>query len=41
MVVNGRTVLPLRFVAENLGCAIGWDGATQTITLTYPNPEDM
>jgi hypothetical protein len=41
MVVNGRTVLPLRFVAENLGCAIGWDGTTQTITLTYPNPEDM
>jgi hypothetical protein len=38
-VVNGRTVLPLRFVAENLGCAIGWDGATQTITLTYPDPE--
>ncbi|MCK5849253.1 MAG: hypothetical protein KAH01_08705 [Caldisericia bacterium] len=38
-VVNGRTVLPLRFVAENLGCAIGWDGATQTITLTYPNPD--
>jgi len=41
MVVNGRTVLPLRFVAENLGCAIGWDGATQTITLTYPDPEEM
>ncbi|MDD4613877.1 MAG: stalk domain-containing protein [Caldisericia bacterium] len=40
MVVNGRTVLPLRFVAENLGCGIGWDGATQTITLTYPDPEN-
>ncbi len=32
-VVNGRTVLPLRFVAENLGCGIGWDGATQSISL--------
>jgi hypothetical protein len=40
-VVNGRTVLPLRFVAENLGCAIGWDGTTQTITLIYPDPEIM
>lgn len=35
-IVAGRTVLPLRFVADNLGCEVGWDGATQTITLTYP-----
>jgi hypothetical protein len=35
-IVAGRTVLPLRFVADNLGCTVGWDGATQTITLTYP-----
>jgi len=35
MIVNGRTFLPLRFVSENLGAEVGWDGATQTITITY------
>jgi len=36
-IINGRTMLPLRFVTENLGCQIQWDGATQTITISYPN----
>lgn len=31
---NSRTYLPVRFVAENLGAAVGWDGATSTVTLT-------
>ena len=31
---NDRTYLPLRFVAENLGAEVQWDGATQTITIT-------
>jgi photosystem II stability/assembly factor-like uncharacterized protein len=34
-IINGRTMLPLRFVAENIGCTVQWDQATQTITLTY------
>ena len=34
-IVNGRTMLPLRFVAENLGCDVQWDGDTKTITITY------
>jgi hypothetical protein len=34
-IINGRTMLPLRFVAENLGCTVQWDGTTQTITITY------
>ncbi|MGB9808516.1 MAG: stalk domain-containing protein [Caldanaerobacter sp.] len=33
--INGRTMLPLRFVAENLGCDVQWDGTTKTITITY------
>jgi DNA-binding beta-propeller fold protein YncE len=37
LIVKGRTFLPLRFVAENLGFKVEWDGATQTITLTYPD----
>lgn len=31
--VNGRTLLPLRAVAESLGLTVEWDAATQTITL--------
>ncbi|MEM3828299.1 MAG: stalk domain-containing protein [Conexivisphaerales archaeon] len=34
-IINGRTMLPLRFVAENLGCSVEWDGTTKTITITY------
>lgn len=34
-IINGRTMLPLRFVTENLGAAVGWDQSTQTITITY------
>jgi len=28
-------MLPLRFVAENLGCTVEWDGNTKKITITY------
>lgn len=31
---NGRIFLPLRFVAENLGANVSWDGTTQTVTIT-------
>jgi|GEM_PF-1736628 len=30
---NSRTMLPVRFVAENLGATVGWDGATSTVTV--------
>ncbi len=30
---NGRTLVPLRFVAESLGLDVAWDGETQTITI--------
>lgn len=33
-IVEGRTFIPLRFVSEHLGYNVGWDGATQTITIT-------
>jgi len=35
IIVNSRTMLPLRFVAESLGCDVGWDNDTRTITITY------
>ena len=31
---NSRTYLPVRFVAENLGATVEWDGVTSTATLT-------
>ena len=34
-IINSRTMLPLRFVAEKLGCDVQWDGTTKTITITY------
>ncbi|HPP43112.1 MAG TPA: stalk domain-containing protein, partial [Caldisericia bacterium] len=36
IIIEGRTMLPIRFVAENLGCRVDWDGATKTITIIYP-----
>ena len=35
IIINNRTMLPLRFVAESLGCTVNWDPATKTITLEY------
>ena len=35
-IINGRTMVPLRFCAETFGAEVGWDGGTQTITLIYP-----
>ena len=32
---TGRTMLPLRFITENLGSEVAWDGPTQTITIEY------
>ncbi|MTI80826.1 MAG: MBL fold metallo-hydrolase [Firmicutes bacterium] len=33
-IINGSTMVPLRFVSESLGAKVDWDGATQTITIT-------
>lgn len=35
-IIGGRTMVPLRFVAENLGCAVGCGGPTKATSLTYP-----
>lgn len=32
-IVNGRTLVPLRFVSESLGASVNWNQATQTITI--------
>jgi hypothetical protein len=32
-IIGGRTMLPLRFVTENFGCNVDWDGVTQKVTI--------
>ena len=34
MIVNSRTFIPLRFVSENLGYNVSWNGETREITIT-------
>lgn len=33
-VVKGRTLVPLRFVAESLGANVSWDNVTKTVMIT-------
>lgn len=35
VIMSGRTLLPLRFVAEALALDVQWDAATKTVTITY------
>jgi len=35
IIKDGRTMLPVRFVAENLGCQVDWDPLTYVVTITY------
>lgn len=35
IIVAGRTLLPVRFVAESLGATVNYNQATKTITMTY------
>ncbi|MDR2940180.1 MAG: copper amine oxidase N-terminal domain-containing protein [Clostridiales bacterium] len=34
IISNERTMLPIRFIAENLGCNVGWDDKTRTVTVS-------
>ncbi|MEA4926570.1 MAG: cadherin-like beta sandwich domain-containing protein [Syntrophomonadaceae bacterium] len=38
IVPPGRTMLPLRFISENLGARVDWNGGTQEVKITYPQP---
>ena len=34
LIINGRTMLPLRFVTETLGCDVQWDQVSRKVTIT-------
>ncbi len=34
----GRTMLPLRFIAEALGCEVNWNAIDQSVEVIYPAP---
>ncbi|MBE7042268.1 MAG: hypothetical protein E7399_02095 [Ruminococcaceae bacterium] len=33
VIINERTFMPLRFIAESLGLTVGWNGTNQTVTI--------
>jgi plastocyanin len=42
IIQNGSSMVPLRFVSENLGAKVSYDHSTQNVTLTYdPNKHEM
>lgn len=38
-IVEGRTLIPLRFVSESFGCLVGWDNDSRTAIIV--NPETL
>ncbi len=41
IIVNGRTMVPLRFIAECFGAEIDWDGVSQVVSLKAYKPSSM
>ncbi|WP_051620636.1 copper amine oxidase N-terminal domain-containing protein [Paenibacillus sp. UNC451MF] len=39
-IINGRTMTPVRFVTENLGATIRWDGDSQMVLIYYGGAEE-
>ena len=37
-IVNGRTLIPIRFISETFGSEVVWDALTKTVTIIYPKP---
>ena len=37
LIVDDRTMVPIRFVSENLGYTVNWDGTAKKVTINAPN----
>lgn len=35
-IINGRTIIPLRFISEAFGAQVSWNESSRTISITYP-----
>lgn len=40
IILNDRTMLPIRFIAENFGFTVGWNNENQTVTIREQKAED-
>jgi hypothetical protein len=41
LILDGRTMMPIRFVAEELGYDVDWIAETQTVTINYAGEPDF
>ncbi len=39
-IINGRTMMPLRFVSEAMGCEVSWDEQSKTVNIVSPTDEE-
>ena len=39
VLINSRTYIPLRFIAESIGADVKWDRASSTVTINTPVPD--
>lgn len=39
MIVEGRTMVPVRFIGESIGAVVDWDGSTNTVLISKPKPQ--
>jgi len=40
IIIDSRTLVPIRFIAESLDMNVDWDGESRTVTITYPDEAD-
>lgn len=38
IIIKGSTYVPIRFVSEQMGANVEWDGQLKVVTITYPKP---
>lgn len=36
VILNGRTMLPIRFTSESFGAGVSWDAPARTVTVSFP-----
>lgn len=41
IIVNGRTLVPVRFISEELGALVEWDGKERRVNITFPREDKI